>query len=56
MSLSDQKTMKEQASFDVFKRIGKIEYIETLYDEWIPSQALTIIETMEYSFSCIHMI
>ena len=54
LSINDQRSMKEQVSFDVYKRIGKIEHIETLYDEWIPSPSPHHYRNkMEYSFSCI---
>ena len=54
LSINDQRSMKEQVCFDVYKRIGKIEHIETLYDEWIPSPSPHHYRNkMEYSFSCI---
>ena len=54
LSLGDQRSMKEKVSFDLFKRIGKLEHIETLYDEWISSPSPHHYRNkMEYSFSCI---
>ena len=54
LSLTDQRSMKEQVSFDVYKRIGKIEHIDNFYDEWIPSPSPHHYRNkMEYSFSCI---
>ncbi len=54
LSLNDQKNMKEQVSFNVFKRIGKIKNIEELYDEWISSPSSHHYRNkMEYSFSSI---
>ena len=44
LSINDQRSMKEQVSFDVYKRIGKIEHIETLYDDGFLHQAHIITE------------
>lgn len=49
-----QKSSKQQQVLEVFKRIGKINPIETLFDEYIASPEVWHYRNkMEYSFSAI---
>jgi 23S rRNA (uracil1939-C5)-methyltransferase len=55
LSLSAQQQLKKESALDLYARIGKIEGIAALYDEWIDApEPWHYRNKMEYSFSEIN--
>lgn len=55
LPLSRQKELKEQSAIELYRRIGKIENIEALFEGWIDApDAWHYRNKMEYSFSAIN--
>lgn len=49
-----QEKFKKETTLEVYKRIGKVENVEEIFDEFIPSpNHHNYRNKMEYSFSCI---
>ncbi len=54
LPIEKQKEYKLQSAFDLFRKIGEVENIEDLFDEYIESpQIYNYRNKMEYSFSVI---
>ncbi len=54
LPIEDQIEFKKATTFDLFKKIGKVDNVEHLFDEFISSpSAWHYRNKMEYSFSCI---
>lgn len=52
--LAKQKEHKYQSTLELFRRIGKVEEVESLFDRWIDSPRSTHFRNkMEYSFSAV---
>lgn len=55
LPVNRQKELKQQSAFELYRRIGKIEHIESLFDGWIDTpDAWHYRNKMEYSFSSIN--
>lgn len=54
LPVEKQRAYKKQSTFELFKRIGRIDNIESLFDEYVESpQSSHYRNKMEYSFSVI---
>ena len=55
LPISNQKELKQDSAFGLYRRIGKIENIEDLFDTWIDApEPWHYRNKMEYSFSAIN--
>lgn len=54
LPVENQRKLKEEAAFGLYERIGKVQNVRALYDEWIESPLTWHYRNkMEYSFSSI---
>lgn len=54
LPLEEQRRLKEHTALDVYRRIGELPEIDTLYEGWVPSpQPFHYRNKMEYSFAAI---
>lgn len=55
LPLDEQKHLKRAAAFELYSRIGRVDDVESIFDEWIDAPELWHYRNkMEYSFSAIN--